>query len=209
MVGASTTGPASTGAFPRAEAYLARLPRGFDSYPECTARASVFRVFSESRSLRGFSWREVHPKIATTLRTPLPPSGWLPEVSLVSSILAMADHLGLTDDEAVRWFADCSTKLLSNRMYAALISLASPAMLVRSNGMVWRTLHRGVGFGMVIQDRGANVSVTFPPFLHNDLVMRAQGEGIRLALEMSRARNCSYEIVRATPRSCEYRFDWT
>jgi hypothetical protein len=199
---------ASTDAFPRVDRYLARLPLGFDSYPECTAKASVYRVFCESRSLRGFAWRSVHPKIADMLRTPVAPTTWLPEVAVVSTILAVADHLQLDDDETVRWFRECNASLLSNRMYRALMTLASPAMLVRAGAARWGTLHRGSGFGVALREHGAYATITFPPFLYNDVVLRGQGEGLRTALSMSRAKECSFTIVRSTPRSCEYHFDW-
>lgn len=194
--------------FPRVERYLSRLPYGFDSYPECTQRASVFRVFSESRSLRGFAWNAVHPKIGALLRTPVSPTSWLTEVAGISTALALADHHRMNDEEALAWFRECNNKLLSNRMYVALMSLASPSLLVKHGPSRWATLHRGVGFGVALRESGADVTLSYPPYLYDDLLVRAQAEGLRTALAMSRAKDCSYEVVRSTPRSCVFRFDW-
>lgn len=197
-----------TPAFPRVERYLARLPVGIDSYPECTAKASVFRAFSESRSLRGFAWRSVDPKIAAMLRTPFAATDWLPQVGVMASILAIADHHRLDEERTMAWFRECNVSLLSNRMYAALMSLGSPAMLVKLGSLRWGMLHRGIGFGITLGDRGADATITYPPFLYSDVLLRGQGEGLCTALAMSRAKNCSYTIVRSTPRSCVYHFDW-
>lgn len=196
-------------AFPRVRRYLARLPHGLDSYPECTARASVHRAFTESCSLRGFAWGQLQPELATLLRSRIAPDAWVSQVASLALVLAVADHLQLDDERAVTWFRDCNLSMLSSSAYSSQLSLASPHELVQRGAARWAMLHRGVGFGVVSRERGADATVTFPPYLYDDLLLRGQGDGFRTALAMSNAHDCTYQIVRATPRSCEYRFDWT
>jgi len=197
------------GAFPRVERYLSRLPRGLDTHPECTTKASVFRVFTESRSLRHFPWEEAPPAITTLLRTPVPHSAWLPEVQVMASILALADHSKLSDAEAVRWFHEANASLLGNRMYRALLSLASPTHLIQGVGARWSTFHRGTGIGMVQEGSSALATLQYPPFLYCELVARGQGEGLRVALSMSRAKDAEVELLHFGPRRSEYRVTWS
>jgi hypothetical protein len=208
-MGDLTPHPGNRGStFPRLERYLARLPQGLASHPECVARASVYRVFCESRSLRGFAWNEVPARIAELLRTPVDPSAWVSEALTQATILAVADHLRFDDAETVAWFRECNAKVLNHPLYVALMTVSSPSLLVRYGARRWNALHRGVGFGVELHDGSAEATLTFPPFLYNDVILRGQGEGISTALTMSRAKNVRYQILRETPRSCSYRFDW-
>ncbi len=194
--------------FPRAERYLARLPHGFGSYPECLVRASVFRVFTESRSLRRFPWDQAPAGVGAMLRTPVPHDAWLPEVQVMSSILTIADHHALGDAEAVQWLHEASASLLGNRMYRALLSLASPTLFVKVAPKRWLDFHRGTGIGITQNGDAAHLTLRFPPFLHGELILRGLGEGFRVAFSMSRARDTQVELVTMTPRSAEYRLTW-
>lgn len=198
----------SRSAFPRTERYLAQLPHGIASHPECVGRASLVRVFADSRSLRGFDWRAVHPRIAEVLRSPLHLQSWVPEAVINATALALADHLGYDDAAVVQWFHECNESLLHHPLYAALMSLSSPSTLVRLGEARWRTLHRGVGFGVSLHEKAAETTLTFPPFLYNDVIVRGQCDGFATALSMSRAKNVRHEVVRQTPRSCSFRLEW-
>lgn len=194
--------------FPRAERYLARLPHGFGSYAECMARGSVFRVFTESRSLRHFPWEKAPAGVADMLRTPVQNDAWLPEVQVMATILAVADHHALSDAETVRWFHDANAQLLGNRMYRALMSLASPSLFVKKAPQRWLEFHRGTGIGVTQTGNAAHITLRYPPFLHGELILRGMGEGFKIAISMSRAKDTDVELVTMTPRSAEYRLTW-
>jgi len=195
--------------FPRVERYLARLPYGFASYPDCLAKASVYRTFTESRSLKSFPWSKVRPEIATMLRTPVPHSAWISEVAVSSAILALTDHYGYDDEETVRWFHECNSALLTNRMYRAIMSLASPALMMKGAAHRWGNFHRGTGFGMAQEGNEAHITLRFPPFLFDAVVLRGLAEGIQIAVSMSRAKDAQVEIVSSNPQSAVYRLSWT
>ena len=197
------------GPFPRVDRYLAHLPSGYASYPECYTRASVYRTFTESRSLRHFPWERTPPQIAALLRTPVAHEAWLSEVQVLCAVLAMADHHGLDDEQTLQWFRDANGTLLGSRLHRAALSLASPSLMIRVADNRWHTFHRGTGFGMTQDGNSAHVTLRYPPFLYTELVLRGMAEGFRIALSMSRAKNTQVEIVNTTPRSAEYRLTWT
>lgn len=195
-------------AFPRVERYLSLLPNGIDSYPDCMAKASLYRTFSDATSLQGFNWLAVQPKIAAMLRERVDESAWLGEVACTAAVLALADHQRLDDRQFVDWFRDCNERLLSSRLYFTLTRLASPEMLVHFGSKRWQTFHRGIDFSATLHKSGADITLSYPPFVYPDEMQRAVGEVLRSAMAMSRARNCVVEIVRSTSTSCSYRFDW-
>lgn len=188
--------------------YLARLPGGIEAYPECVVRAPVLRTFSESRSLRGFRWNDVHSKVARVLRTALSPNDWVSDVTSTATVLAIADHHRMSDDELREWFRQENTRLLNSPKFAPLLSLASPELLIRSSATAWGVIRRGTGFGARIREGGADVTLTFPPFMHPEEVLLGLGHGMCSAFSMSRAQHCTMQIVRSTPRSCVYGLDW-
>lgn len=196
------------GAFPRVDRYLARLPRGLGSHPECLTKASVFRIFCESRSIRHFPWEQAPAEVATLLRTPVPYTEWLPETHVMATILAIADHHKLSDAETVHWFHDANATLLGNRMYRALLSLASPSLFIAAAPKGWALFHRGSGIGVVQRGNTASVTLRFPPYLYCELVRQGLGEGFKIAVSMSRAKHTQVEIVGSTPRSTEYLLSW-
>lgn len=196
------------GVFPRVERYLARLPRGIQSHPECLIRASVFQVFT-ARSLRHFPWDQAPPEIVGLLRTPVSPTAWLPTVHVLAANLAMLDHHRLSDAESLAWFHDANVTLLHNRVYRALLAFASPALFFASAPRGWAAFYRGSGIGVVQEGKLAHITLRFPPYLYCDLVRAGLGDAFKVAVSLSRAKNTEVEIVGSTAQSCQYRLQWT
>lgn len=201
--------PQALKGFPRVERYLAHLPDRIDSYPACRARASVYRSHADFQSLRGVDWAHLPRRIVELLRAPSAPSEWISEVASVATLLAIADHLELEGERLHDWFRQCSTKMLSQQLFAPLMSLASPELMVKHAPARWESVHRGVGFGMVLGEKCADATLTYPPFLFPEELVHGHGEGICAALSLSRARDCAFTVERITPRSCAYRFTWS
>lgn len=203
--------------FPRLDRYLARLPRGLGSYPECQAKAAAFRNIVESRSLAHFPFDAVPPELARLLRTPAPHTAWLSEVGVMAAILAMADSFGMSDRALQQWLHECNASLLANRMYRMLMALASPSMLMHGAATRWGSLHRGstlevtdqsfeeTGLG---QRGGVTITLRFPPHLYDEPLLRGVGDGFKTAASMSRARDTELELVSHTPRSGVFHISW-
>ena len=74
---------------PRLGAYLAQLPAGLDSHPECTAKASVVRKvyeFARDNPLVGLP-----EPLQRLLDEPLPSSTWVPQAQVLAAIVAMVE----------------------------------------------------------------------------------------------------------------------
>jgi len=74
-----------SGDFPRLAEYVARLPEGLRSFPECRAKASLLRALLEARGERPLTLSAHAPReLVDLVRHPPMPSDWISEVHYVA-----------------------------------------------------------------------------------------------------------------------------
>jgi hypothetical protein len=190
-------------------AYLARLPRGIDSFPEVTGKASVVRSFIESTPLTDLAFDAVPDPVAQLLRAPPPHSSWVSEVLMMSTLYALVDHRRLSGATIERWLYEQNRKLFDTRMYRALVALAGPSLLMRGTQLRWNAFHRGSTLELVDgTDHGMSLILRFPQWVFDETLLIGFGTGIRAALELSRAPNATVCLVEHTPRSARFQGRW-
>lgn len=194
--------------FPRLERYLANLPAGLDSYPDVRCRASVYRIFSDPVDLATFPFERVPASVARLLREPFLHDGWLPEPLVMATILAVTDFLGFDDAAAASWMHESNGRLVGGRMYRALMSLATPSILVAMAPRQWGVFHRGTKLSAV-RGKPTRVRLEYPAHLYERLLVGATGSGILHALALSRARDPIVEVEEHGPTVTVYRVDWS
>ena len=185
--------------------YLAALPRGLDSYPECTAAASMATFNKQVRKvIIPGDW--VPPPIADMMTRKLLDTEWVPEVHYHAMALAIADHHGLDAPSFKGFWYDVMRLMMVSASYGFLLRLLSSEHLVRVSAMRWRKFHRGPFNLEVHADNGASRMVlTYPPHLLNDTLALGY-EGVFAAYgAASRARGGRAERVAFTPVRLELR----
>ena len=195
--------------FGRLREYVARLPDGLDSYPECVAKGSIARL-----ALQDFEWRDVYDSLPDPLREGLRhrplPSAWIPEVHSVALHMAAADAEGLSTEDVMKWSHESNTRLAESPMYRIVAAVASPTALLRTAAVSWRLLHRGVSLSIDAQQRGlTEASIHHPPHLWNELVHQSTAQGLRAAVEAAGGRDVHAEVVSYEPECARYRLKWT
>jgi hypothetical protein len=185
--------------------YLAALPRGLDSYPECTAAASMATFNKKARKvIIPGDW--VPPPIADMLTRRLLDTEWVPEVHYHAMALAIADHHGLDAAGFRGFWYDVMRLMMSSAPYGFLLRLLSSEHLVRASAARWRKFHRGPFDLEVRRDEDVpRVILTFPPYLINEALANGY-EGVFAAYgAASRARGGRSERVAFTPKRLELR----
>ncbi len=169
-------------------AYLATLPQGIDSYPDVRAKASLYRSTVEGYTVADPS---ILPEaLQRLLRDPAPVSSWVPEVHSHAMILISRD-LRFNSDRAFIDFAyEKQRKLFSGPLYKIMLSLASPAMLLRTAALRWGSFHRGTQFTVEeATGTSARIRVDHPARLWDGLLADAMGAGLKAVLDLSGARD--------------------
>ena len=195
--------------FSRLREYVAQLPDGLDSYPDCVAKGSIARL-----ALREFEWREVYETLPEPLREGLRhrplPSAWLPEVHSVALHMAAADAEGLSMEDVLRWSHESNTRLAESPMYRIVAAVASPAILLRTAALSWRLLHRGVSLSIESQASGrTEAAIEHPPHLWNELVHLSTAQGLRAAVEAAGGREVRAELADYVPERGRYVLTWS
>jgi hypothetical protein len=194
---------------PTVEAYLASLPSGVDSYPECQQKASVFHEFLRDIELAPLG-PNVPPAIVALVESPPPSTAWLPEVHANAVFLA-ARARAFADDEAfVRHAYRVNVILLQSPVYAILFRFISPERVLRGATSRWAHFHRGMELVIDRIETGrATVRLVFPPGLMPPLLGRCYATAFRAAIEAAGGLNTIVELVAFDAVSFECRARWS
>jgi len=200
-------GPEGTG-FERMERYLAGLPAGLDSFPECMAKGSVLRSTLIQQPVSELAARLPAPLRALVTDPPVD-SEWLSEARFVAIYLAVADVRGLSEGEVLAWARDRNRALFRNPAYRILMAVSSPATLLRGATMRWSNWHRGSTLEVEgITDVGVRALLRFPPGLFDDLMLKVFGEAYSAGLELARAKSPASSVELLEPGVARYLVSW-
>ncbi len=174
------------GALPSMDRYLASLPNGLDSYPECQTKFSVLRTFVQPDESSALA-RVLPPKLAEVVRYPAPPSAWLFDVHATAIYLATAD--AITSPAAfVESAYNNNYALLDSAMYRVLFRLVGVKRMLSRSGENWATFHRGTTLSLRSFDavgRKANLRLDAPSNLVPQLLADSYATGVRAAVEIA------------------------
>ena len=191
------------------DAYLASLPRGLASYPEC-----MFKGESLDAWLRQTPTHDVadlvSPQVAALLDGDRPVPTWVPEVHANVLYLAIRD-VHFADDAAYLAHARESNRAVLDTPVNRLVFWAtSPRAILRSAGLRWGTLHRGTAIQVrAARDSSVEIGLSFPRGLFPELVLRANGSGIAVALENTGARDVEVHLREVEPTRALFAARWS
>ena len=198
---------------PTLASYLARLPRGVESYPEVTVKASVYRDALESLSLDE-CLGDLPGAVAELVRHPLPVTAWVPEVHSLAILIAIRDrHFATTAaglDSYEAWVFERNSRLLKRPLYRALFLLVSPERLLSGVERRWSAFRRGTSARLVEKAVGlAEIEISHPPHLYDRCVERGMCGAFRAAASAAGARDVHADVVSSTERVTRCRIRWS
>ena len=193
---------------PRAASYLAQLPRGLNTYPECVGKGSIVRTYCDALRERNTRAASLPAPLAAWLIEPPPFGSWVSEVQSRALSHILFDELGYSDAAALRWTFERNVELLGGRAYRALSFVAFPELLLRGAGIRWNQFHRGTELSASTVGAEHFVNLRFPANLFDALTVRAFGEALRAVMTISRAKQVDIVVEAVSSRSARYRVDW-
>jgi hypothetical protein len=196
--------------YPSAEAYLARLPAGIDSYPACQAKGSLLRLILEAHSLEPPDG-SLPGSVIQMIKAPPPVSSWISEVAFTSALLAVYDDaFGGTDlDGFDAWVYGLNVELFTKPLYRILFAFIAPQRLVGMATSRWSAFHRGSTLSLIGRGpRRAVVRLEFPPDLFGPQSIRTVSAGIRAAILTSGASEPRSRVEAIASTSAECSIDW-
>lgn len=196
--------------YPSVESYLAELPRGLGSYPQCVAKASVLGDALESRPLHPPAGA-LPPEILTLVRDPPPVSSWVPETHSNAVLLAILDeHFGAHETAQFDdWVYVRNRRLFRRPLYRILFAVVSPERLLVGAERRWEAFHKGTKLSVRVTDESsATMELHSPPHLFPATAARGIVQAVRAALEAAGAKEVQVELVRRAPTRLDYAARW-
>jgi hypothetical protein len=189
--------------------YLSRLPDGLDSYPECRAKASLYRAVFDNRS-RDDDFADRLPAALRPLALHLlPVTAWLPEVHSHAILLAMCDAWFESPAAYLRHAYATQRELFSGPLYSILLRVATPRMLIRGASVRWHAFHRGTDIHARMVDRNAaTIELVSPPDLWDPLATQALAEGFRALLDLSGSKHTDVRVLTSAAGGIEFSATW-
>ncbi len=195
--------------FPTAAAYVARLPDGLASHPECVVKASVLRDVVDARPLDRDDLDALPPEVAPLISEPPPVSAWVPEVHALVAMIAVRDRhfapgeVGLAAYEA--WTYERNRKLLARPLYRALFLVLTPERLLARVETRWAMFRRGSTLELVGSAPGrAELRMSYPSHLVEHTTARGLRGALRAATELAGGRDVAVEIVSIEEREAHF-----
>lgn len=191
--------------FPRLASYLAALPEGIRSYPQCQARSGILQTFLDAGPQLDDG---LDPFVAQLL---LPPArGFIPEVCLNAAFLGVADATGMTDAQFCAWNRSANAQLFQGLIFRALMSVFSPMVLLERAPARWESFHGG-SLLTVRKDgpKGAIGELSFPARLFTPLLLAGIAECYAAAFEHARGREVTVELAAHGPTAATFQARWS
>jgi hypothetical protein len=196
---------------PRLTAYLAQLPRGFDSFPDCRAKADLFDSAAQEFP-QILECGELPDPIYSYL-TAEKYTGWIPETLAVALNLVIRDLCFKTDADFFAWVRTLNEQIFNRPTYRALIALLSTQLLVMGAAKRWAAFHQGTTLGpkKSVEKGGRRIveaTLSFPPKLFNEFAVRVYCEAYLTAARVSHAEDPQIELYDVGEENASFLLSW-
>lgn len=194
--------------YPRFARYVAGLPDGLASYPQCMTKASLPLMLVKGMPAPLPRAEDVPDPLRRYLARP--PSGmWVPEVEGMAVSLAIADHYRMTEVQHLEWLKSQNRSFFSSLMYRAVMSFFSPAALLPKAPDRWAAVHRGSKLSAVaVGPRDVDAVLEFPPRLFPMIALQQLTAVFEAALEQSNAHESEVVLAEVTDTRGVFHARW-
>ena len=191
--------------------YLAALPRGLDSYPECQTKFSSARHALLRRPFVPEAGR--FPPAVEKLMVDPPPAGtWVPSVHFHCVMTAIRESLFPGPGGEAPYFQfmrETNRDMYHRPMYRILFFLTSPKRLLVGLERRWEQFNRGTTLSLVENgERIITVALAHPPHLFAHDHDRGWSGAIHVAIECAGGREPVVSPQRVSPTKLVLRIAW-
>lgn len=197
--------------FPRASAYLERLPHGIGSYPECQVR-----VDGRANLPKHFGALAETPGIPLPLREFLEgkvSEAWMPEVISVTALAMGRDAILESDDDLRDWCFRDAMDVFDSPLNKMLMKVMSPTLVVMGAAKRWN--HWRLGSNLTASpvkqkdDRlETEIELVYPERLYDDTSRTQLGQVFVAAVIASSGKEPQIVHELVSPGTSHYRVSW-
>ncbi len=192
--------------YPRVAEYLAALPDGLRSYPECASKATLLRSALEGHDLS--AERALPAEIVELIRDVPPVSVWVPAVAVNVVFHAVCDLYYPTEAAVLEWSRERTRRMAKNPLYRGVLRLGGPRALIRIATKLDRMFQRGTHISADIERGAATVRLKHPPHLVSPLNQRSNIGMFEAMVEITGGADPRCEVTDAGPEGATFCVTW-
>jgi len=192
--------------FPRSARYLASLPKGVDSFPECRVRTdSQIDGFKQYAAL--FPAEAIGPDVRRHLEA-MDTAPWMPEVVANLTRLMIRDKAYADDAAFFQWNYEISIQVFKSPVYRMLMALISPTLLMMGATKRWGAFREGTRLEPKVGKNGGQLILRYPAGLYESVMLEVFAAAFRGALDISRAKNSRVTVGKSGDGITPYDIVW-
>lgn len=195
--------------FPATAAYLARLPDGINSFPQCETRREYNDII-----LKEFPKDPKHPKlppdIAKAIAFSTDKRGWVPDTHCLVHMHVVLDlHFGTPEKFFARHF-QWTREMTADVYYRAAMYCVSPALTMIAAGALWSRSSRGTTAvsreGPIPKSRF--FTLNFPLGMYDRFNVEAVFVSGKAIITQPSGKDIKYEIIEIGESSGTCLYTW-
>lgn len=192
--------------FPHTARYIAALPKGLASYPQCLVKGAVLRGFLET-SPALLKTDGLDEELRHLIEAPPLPNEWFSEVHFNALMTSHEERLPSASYDD--WVYRRNRRLLESPLYRMLFLVMSPERLFTGMPRRWGAFRRGSEMSIVEHGGGhALIEVRFPAKLHDARTLRNLCIACRAACDAAGARGTDSALTLVEPTRGRVSIRW-
>jgi hypothetical protein len=201
------TGSLVLDAYPTAAAYLAELPDGLGSHPECLA----YEVHEGARrQVLEHGGGSIDAPVAQVLAASWS-DRWIPDVHGLLAQMMLVDVLG--EAAYLRWIYDEARRIYDRPFLRHMMRLLSPSLVLMGGASRWGAVHRGSRLAAQSSVKAehrvtSGIVLEYPHGLFSPAFCRGLGETFRAAFDLAHAANTTVEVVEHRGQHSRFAVGW-
>ncbi|MEM6956036.1 MAG: hypothetical protein AAF645_10120 [Myxococcota bacterium] len=194
--------------FPSLADYIARLPDGLASYPECQSKGSLLLSAVLDQDLDEIT-EGLPPVLVNVMRAPPPAGVWVSAVLSDAAFHAVCDRVYATDDAMLAWCRERTMMMATNPLYRAFFRVSGPRVLFKMSMHSHRLFQRGTDLEIETLEPNRVVSrMTHPPHLHSRLNQLSNVSLFEAIAELTGGKNVKATMLERGPTEALYECTW-
>lgn len=192
----------------RMDAYLASLPAGLESYPQCRIKGAAFAPLVKSPP-PGLDPSVLPASLRGVLERPPSVTDWVPEVWFASIVHHLRDAVFDTDEAYEAWNLEGMRNTLGGPLYRMRFAFLSPRRMAKMAPRSWSSFRLGSHRTLLEEHPDHNVGqLEYPEHFVDEFYMRFHGRSIEYIYSLSRAKNPRFALLEWTPTKSVFRVDY-
>lgn len=188
---------------PRTSRYLATLPAGLASYPDCVLKATYVRAAQDSLP-DGITAQDFPFELQALLYHSPSDGDWISEVQMVALMHAMNDLVFDAEVDMLTWAEAGMVRMIEESPFRGFIAMTPPERFPRSLQWVWKNLREGSSAQVVHEEPGlVRGRFEYPAHMFDEFYTRVIASGFMAPMRISRAVNPRTTVSDWCPTSFE------